>query len=68
MKRLLIALACAFALAGAYAQEPAKKAKAKKAERAAGTPKQKIWISPSDRERLDRERAAARAKKKASAK
>jgi hypothetical protein len=72
MKRLLVALACAAALFGAQAQEPAK-GKAKKAERGsghqAGVPKQKIWISPSDRERLEKERAAkARAKKKGSAK
>ena len=70
MKRLLVALACALAVVGAQAQE-APKAKAKKAEKShkAGVPKQKIWISPSDRQRLEKERAAeARAKKKESKK
>ena len=72
MKRLLVALACAMALAGAQAQE-APKAKTKKAEKSgghkAGVPKQKIWISPSDRQRLEKERAAeAKAKKKGAAK
>jgi len=69
MKRLLIALACMGAITGALAQEGAK-AKSKKAEHSsAGVPKQKIWISPSDRERLKKERAAkARAKKKDSPK
>jgi hypothetical protein len=72
VKRLFVALACAAALAGAQAEEPAKKGKAKKAERSghqAGVPKQKIWISPSDRERLEKERTAkARARKKEGAK
>jgi hypothetical protein len=69
LKRLLVALACACALGGAKAADEPAKPKAKKTERARkpGEPKQKIWISPSDRERLDRERAQSRAKKKKAA-
>ena len=74
MKKLLVlfALACAASLAGAQTEEPAK-GKSKKAQSGgghkAGVPKQKIWISPSDRQRLEKERAAkARSKKKQDAK
>jgi hypothetical protein len=72
MKRLFIALACIAAITGALADEPAK-GKAKKAESGgrskAESVARKIWITPSDRERLEKQRAAkARAKQKAQAK
>ena len=75
MKRLALAFACAFACvfacvfasAGAQAADEPAKPKAKKTQRARkpGEPKQKIWISPSDRQRLEKERAQARKKKAA---
>jgi len=71
VKKLMVLLACA-CIAPALADEAAKD-KAKKSESGgrskAESVARKIWITPSDRERLEKQRAAkAKAKKKESAK